>query len=168
MITQVTTPLTWQPTCHPTLHQGRGIFRFAWRVRQNSTTIVLRLRTVYMHLPQPVASCLRSPREDTKLSTLSSAAFPAAAPCPLHCIHARWKVEYPLPLPSPFGEWYMARLRLGPRLMAVCAQLRISSQLLEHAQIPEPHTHGPSPDPGRWRVCGELKSRTRCALLSAA
>ena len=31
----------------------------------------------------------------------------------------------------------MARLRLGPRLMAVCAQLRIRSQLLEHAQIPE-------------------------------
>ena len=31
----------------------------------------------------------------------------------------------------------MARLRFGPRLMAVCAQLRISSHLLEHAQIPE-------------------------------
>ena len=30
-----------------------GIFRFAWRGRQKSTTIVLRLRTVYMYLPQP-------------------------------------------------------------------------------------------------------------------
>ena len=42
------------------------------------------LRTVYMYLPQPIASCLRSPPEDTKPSTLSSAAFPAAVPCPLH------------------------------------------------------------------------------------
>ena len=31
----------------------------------------------------------------------------------------------------------MAQLRFGPRLMAVCAHLRISSHLLEHAQIPE-------------------------------
>ena len=45
---------------------GSGIFRCAWRARQNSTTIVLRLRTVYMDLPQPIASCLRSPPEDTK------------------------------------------------------------------------------------------------------
>ena len=38
---------------------------------------------------------------------------------------------------SSFVEWYMARLRFGPRLMAVCAHLRISPQLLEHTQIPE-------------------------------
>ena len=97
--------------------------------------LVLRLRTVYMYLPQLIASCLRSPPEDRNLPTLSSAAFPAAAPCPLHYIHARWKFEYPLTLSSSFVEWYMARLRFGPRLMAVCAHLRISSQLLEHAQV---------------------------------
>ena len=116
---------------------GSGIFRFAWRVRQNSTTIVLRLRTVYMYLPQPIASCLRSPPEDTKPPILSSAVFPAAAPCPLQYIHARWKFTYPFTPPSSFVEWYMARLRFGPRLMAVCAHLRISPQLLEHTQIPE-------------------------------
>ena len=49
------------------------VFRVAWRGPQTSTTIVLRLRTVYMHLPQPVASCLQLP-------TLSPAAFPRAAP----------------------------------------------------------------------------------------
>ena len=31
----------------------------------------------------------------------------------------------------------MARLRYGPRLMAVCTHLHISLQLLEHTQIPE-------------------------------
>ena len=85
---------------------GSGIFRFAWRAGQKSRTIVLRLRTVYMYLPQPIASCLRSPPEATELPTLSSAACPAAAPCPLHYIHARWKFEYPLTLPSSFVEWY--------------------------------------------------------------
>ena len=116
---------------------GSGIFRFAWQARQNSTTIVLRLRTVYMYLSQPIASCLRSPPEDTKPPILSSVTFPAAAPCPLHYIHARWKHTYPLSLPSSFVEWYMARLRFGPQLMAVCAHLRISLQLLEHTQISE-------------------------------
>ena len=33
-----------------------GVFRFAWRGRQKSTTIVLRLRTVHMYLPQ--AGCI--------------------------------------------------------------------------------------------------------------
>ena len=42
-----------------------GVFRLAWRGRQKSTTIVLRLRTVNMYLAQPVASCLRSPPADT-------------------------------------------------------------------------------------------------------
>ena len=68
---------------------GSDIFRFDWRARQNSTTIVLRLRTVYIYLPQPIASCLRSPPEDTRPSALAPVTFPAAAPCPLHCIHAR-------------------------------------------------------------------------------
>ena len=114
-----------------------GIFRFVWRAQHNSTTIVLRLRTVYMYLPQPIASCMRSPPEDTKPPTLASAAFPAAVPCPLHYIHARWKNANPLTLPSSFVEWYMDRLRFGPRLLAVCAHLRISPQLLEQTQILE-------------------------------
>ena len=54
-----------------------------------------------MYLPQPIASSLRSPPEDTKLPTLSSAAFPAPY------IHARWKFECPLTLSSSFVEWYM-------------------------------------------------------------
>ena len=41
---------------------GSGIFRFGWRARQRSATIVLRLRMVHMYLPQPIASCLRSAR----------------------------------------------------------------------------------------------------------
>ena len=110
-----------------------GIFRFAWRGQQKSTTIVLRLRTVYMYLP---ASCLRSPPPDTQLPTLAAASFPTAAPSPVAYLLARWKFEYPLSLPGPFVEWYMSRLRFGPRLMAVCAQLRISAHLLEHSQIP--------------------------------
>ena len=90
-----------------------------------------------MHLPQPVALCLRSPPADTQLPTLSTAAFPPATPSPVDFVHARWKFGYPLSQPDPFVAWYMSRLGFGPRLMAVCAQLRISAQLLEHAQILE-------------------------------
>ena len=61
-----------------------GVFRLAWRGRQKSTTIVLRLRTVNMYLPQPVASCLRSPRTR---SCQSPVAFPPAAPSPVDFVH---------------------------------------------------------------------------------
>ena len=97
---------------------------------------MLRLRTVNMYLPQPVASYLRSPPAGTQPPALSAVTFPAT-PSPVDFVHARWKFEYPLSLPGPFVEWYMSRLRFGPRLMAVCAHCRISAQLLEHAQIPE-------------------------------
>ena len=104
-----------------------GVFRLAWRGRQKSTTIVLRLRTVNMHLPQPVASCLRSPPANTPRSCQPCRQLPSlqppAAPSPVAFVHARWKFEHPLSLPSPFVDvdWYMSRLRFGPRLMAVCA-----------------------------------------------
>ena len=80
------------------------VFRLAWRGRQKSTTIVLRLRTVNMYLPQPVASCLRSPPAGTQPPALSAVAFPAAAPSPVDFVHARWKFEYPLSLPGPFVQ----------------------------------------------------------------
>ena len=112
-----------------------GVF-IAWRGQQKSTMIALRLRAVNTYLPQPVASCLRSPPAGTEPPTLSRVAFPPAT-SPVDFVHARWKFEYPLSLPGPFVEWYMSRLRFGPRLMAVCAHCRISAQLLEHAQIPE-------------------------------
>ena len=127
-------------TCPPTLTLRLVESRLAWRGRQKSTTIVVRLRTVNMYLPQPVASCLRSPPASTPPPVLSPVAFPPAEPSPVDFVHARWKFEYRLTPPAPFVEWYMSRLRFfGPRLMAVCAHCRISlsAQLLEHAQIPE-------------------------------
>ena len=87
------------------------------------------LRTVNMYLPQPVASCLRSPPAATQPPALVFVVFHPSAPSPLAFVHARWKCEYPLSLPAPFVEWHQSRLRASP-------DGRISSQLLEHAQIP--------------------------------
>ena len=49
-----------------------GIFRFAWRAGQKSTTIVLRLRTVYMYLPQPVALLAQPARGHAAPNPVSS------------------------------------------------------------------------------------------------
>ena len=116
-----------RPNTHTT---ASGVFRFAWRGKQTSTTIVVRLRTVnmyIMYLPQPVASCLRPP-ETTPLPTLALVLFHPSAPSPVDFVHARWKFEYPLRLPAPFVEWYQSKLRFVPRLMAACANCRISAQ----------------------------------------
>ena len=86
-------------------------FQLAWRERQKSSTIVLRLRTVYMCL-QPVASCLRSPPADTQLRTLSPVAFPPAAPTG-DFVRARWKFECPLSLPDLFVDWFAIYLVPG-------------------------------------------------------
>ena len=86
-----------------------GVFRLAWRGKQTSTTIVVRLRTVNICLPQPVASCLRSPPDTTPFPTLVPVVFHPSAPTPVDFVcHARWKFEYPLSLPVPF----VSRLRL--------------------------------------------------------
>ena len=52
-----------------------GVFRLAWRGGQHSTTVVVRLRTVNMYLPQPVASCLRSPPAATLPPALAPVVF---------------------------------------------------------------------------------------------
>ena len=84
-----------------------GVFRLAWRVRQNSTTIVLHLRTVNMYLPQP------SRIVPAQLACGHAAANPVASGCtsPVAFVHARCKFECPLSLPGPFVDWYMSRLR---------------------------------------------------------
>ena len=88
-----------------------------------------------MYLPQPAASCLRSPPDTAPLPTLAPVVFHPSAPSPVDFVHARWKFECPLSLPAPFVEWCQSRLRFGPRrrLMAACANCRIGAQLLEHA-----------------------------------
>lgn len=47
-----------------------GIFRLAWRGTRTSHATAMRLRTVYMYLPQPVAACLRAPPDTTPVPTI--------------------------------------------------------------------------------------------------
>ena len=51
-----------------------------------------------MYLPQPVASCLRSPPEATQLPALVPVLFHPSAPSPVDFVHACWKFKYPLSL----------------------------------------------------------------------
>ena len=86
-----------------------GVFRLASRGKQNSTTIVVRLRTVNMYLLQPVTSCL-------------TPACPG--PCGLPPVGAqsgRLPVEVRVS-PQPAGAFcrvVSVRLHFAPRLMAV-------------------------------------------------
>ena len=104
-----------------------GVFRLAWQRPQKSSTIVVRLHTVNMYLPQPVASCLRSPPAGTQPPTLSPVAFPLATPSPVDFVHVRWKFECPLSPPGPFVEWYMSWLRVCPLAQSLSRSPRATS-----------------------------------------
>ena len=79
---------------------------------------------------------------------MSPMAF-SPAPSPVDIVHARWKFECPLSTPGPFVEWYMSRLRFGPRLMAVCAECE-SVRSSRACTDPRTARCGPGPCPAGW------------------
>ena len=127
---------------------GSGIFRFGWRARQRSSTIVLRLRMVYMYLPQPIASCLRSPPEGTKPPLLAPVTFPAAAParCTTCMLVGSSRTRSLLRAPLSTGTWLGSALaRASWRLARTYGLAHIS------LSIPRSLSCGPSfKSASRW------------------
>ena len=68
-----------------------GLFRLAWRAT-NWHALTLRLRTVYLFVPQPVAACLRAP---PPLPVLIKVTLPEHPHSPCTYLAAMWKMDVP-------------------------------------------------------------------------
>ena len=117
------------PDTHTT---ASGIFRLAWQGGRTSHATAMRLRTVHMHLPQPVAVCLRTPPDTTPAPTMVPAVLPPGARAQPS---TSWHVGnvYPFTPPDAFLAWYRNRLLFGPLLLAACTHSRVSPHALSHS-----------------------------------
>ena len=69
-----------------------GLFRLAWRTCRGRA-LTLRLRTVFLFVPQPVAACLRIPVAARRRPELASILLPEHPPSACSYLAARWQLE---------------------------------------------------------------------------
>ena len=95
----------------------------------------LRLRSVTLYLPQPVAAALKYPPLST-LPTLGAAHFPESADAHPSFLLARWRHETTITASTSFQQWYMNLAAPGPHLAAVLSGSNFHYEVVQLCQIP--------------------------------
>ena len=113
-----------------------GLFRLAWRTCKGRA-LTLRLRTVFIFVPQPVAACLRIPVAARRRPELASILLPEQPPSACSYLAAKWQFDVAHTPSATFTRWYMARLTCGPLLLEACHQGCVPVNILDHLQIPQ-------------------------------
>ena len=112
-----------------------GFFRMICRTCKGHA-LTLRLRTVYLYVPQPVAACLRAPPPGGGPPALTRVHVPETSPGPCTYLAAYWKFEMLYTPKTDFMRWYLARVTCGPLVLEACRSCTVCPNLLEHLQIP--------------------------------
>ena len=81
-----------------------GLFRLVWRTCKGYA-LTLRLRTVYLFVPQPVPACLRAPLPGSGPPVLAKVNLPEKPPHPCTYLAAYWKFELPCSPSAVFVRW---------------------------------------------------------------
>ena len=95
----------------------------------------LRLRSVTLYLPQPVAAAIKFPSL-SNLPTLGEAHFPESTEAPPSFLLARWRHETTISVSPNFQQWYMNLAAPGPHLAAVLAGSNLHYEVVQLCQIP--------------------------------
>ena len=113
-----------------------GLFRLAWRTCRGRA-LTLRLRTVFIFVPQPVAACLRIPVAARRRPELASILLPEQPPSACSYLAAKWLLDVAHTPSATFTRWYMTRLTCGPLLLEACHQGCVPVNILDHLHIPQ-------------------------------
>ena len=97
-----------------------GLFRLARRTCKGRA-LTLRLRNVFIFVPQPVAACLRVPAAARRRPELASILLPEQPPSACSYIAAKWQFDVSHTPSASFTRWYMTRLTCGPLLLTRAA-----------------------------------------------
>ena len=108
-----------------------GLFRLAWRTCRGRA-LTLRLRTVFIFVPQPVAACLRIPVAARRRPELASILLPEQPPSACSYLAARWQLDVAHTPSATFTRWYMTSLTCGPLLLEACHQGCVPVNILDH------------------------------------
>ena len=111
-----------------------GLFRLVWR-QCRGRALTLRLRTVVLFVPQPVAACLRIPVAARRRPELASILLSEQHPSACCYLAAKWQLDVAYTPSETFGRWYMTRLTCGPLLLEACRLGCVPANILDHLQI---------------------------------
>ena len=112
-----------------------GLFHLRLYNKEVPRGFGLRLRSVTLYLPQPVAAAIKYPPLPN-LPTLGEAHFPESAEAHPSFLLARWRHETTVSASSNFQQWYMNLATPGPHLAAVLAGSNLHYEVVQHCQIP--------------------------------
>ena len=113
-----------------------GLFRLVWR-QCRGRALTLRLRTVFLFVPQPVAACLRIPLAARRRPELASILLSEQLPSACSYLAAKWQLDVAHTRSETFARWYMTRLTCGPLLLEACRLGCVPVNILDHLQIPQ-------------------------------
>ena len=113
-----------------------GLFRLVWR-QCRGRALTLRLRTVFLFVPQPVAACLRIPLAARRRPELASILLSEQLPSACSYLAAKWQLDVAHTPSETFTRWYMTRLTCGPLLLEACRLGCVPVNILDHLQIPQ-------------------------------
>ena len=147
-----------------------GLFRLAWRACKGHA-LTLRLRTLFLFVPQPVAACLRAPPPGSGPPCAHQGDF-AGASSPCTYLAAKWKIDSPhIPANHLHGGTCLVLFAAAwsCRNCCVCANLLVNKKtllvqwvvlalVLREADKP----HGPCQTPRRR----PSRSNTQCREAS--
>ena len=111
-----------------------GLFRLVWR-QCRGRALTLRLRTVFLFVPQPVAACLRIPVAARRRPELASILLSEQHPSACCYLAAKWQLDVAHTPSETFARWYMTRLTCGPLLLEACRQGCVPVNILDQLQI---------------------------------
>ena len=86
-----------------------GLFRLVWR-QCRGRALTLRLRTVFLFVPQPVAACLKIPVAARRRPELASILLSEQLPSACSYLAAKWQLDVAHTPSETFARWYMTRL----------------------------------------------------------
>ena len=112
-----------------------GLFRLVWR-QCRGRALTLRLRTVFLFVPQPVAACLRIPVAARRRPELARIFLSEQLPSACSYLAAKWQLDVAHTPSATFTRWYMTRLTCGPLLLEACRQGCVPVNILDHLHIP--------------------------------
>ena len=99
--------------------------------------LTLRLRTVFIFVPQPVAACLRVLPAARRCPELASILLPDHPPSACSYLAAKWQFDVSHTPSASFTRWHMTRLTCGLLLLEACRQGCVPVNILDHLQIPQ-------------------------------
>ena len=98
-----------------------GLFRLV-RHQCRGRALTLRLRTVFLFVPQPVAACLKILVAARRRSELASILLSEQLPSACSYLAAKWQLDVAHTPSETFARWYMTRLTCGLLLLEACRQ----------------------------------------------